>query len=98
MLAWRLSDEPPKPCPSNIVEGSEEDAEIRDPAERAKIRTTIFLGCTSNLLSAGTRDTVRSWCERPGGEQQPGPAGAATLPVTGGCRGVGGGVGGGAGV
>eukprot|EP00967_Tisochrysis_lutea_P099475 scaffold147790_cov29-Tisochrysis_lutea.AAC.4 len=58
MLAWRLSDEPPAPCPDGIVEGSEEDTEIRDPAERAKVKTTIFLGCTSNLISAGTRETV----------------------------------------
>lgn len=59
MLAWRLSDEPPAPCPDGIVEGSEEDTEIRDPAERAKVKTTIFLGCTSNLISAGTRETIR---------------------------------------
>jgi hypothetical protein len=58
MLAWRLSDIPPAPCPQGVVEGSEADAEIRDPNERAKVKTTIFLGCTSNLISAGTRETV----------------------------------------
>lgn len=59
MLAWRLSDVPPEPCPEGVVEGSEADSEIRDPAERAKVKATIFLGCTSNLISAGTRETVR---------------------------------------
>lgn len=59
MLAWRLSDEEAPPPPEGIVAGSEEDSEIRDPAERAKVRTTIFLGCTSNLISAGTRESIR---------------------------------------
>lgn len=58
LLAWRLSDEPAAPCAEGIVEGSDEDSEIRDPAERAKVKATIFLGCTSNLISAGTRETV----------------------------------------
>ena len=38
---------------------ADEDEELRDPAARAKVRTTIFLGCTSNLVSAGTRETIR---------------------------------------
>ena len=59
MLAWRLSDEEAPPPPEGIVAGSAEDSEIRDPAERAKVRTTIFLGCTSNLISAGTRESIR---------------------------------------
>jgi deoxyhypusine synthase len=64
MLAWRLSDEPPAPCPEGVVEGSEEDSEIRDTAQRAKVKATIFLGCTSNLISAGTRETVRCVARR----------------------------------
>ena len=59
MLAWRLSDEEAPPPPEGIVAGSAEDSDIRDPAERAKVRTTIFLGCTSNLISAGTRESIR---------------------------------------
>ena len=50
MRAWRLSDEPVKP---------DEDDDLRDPAQRQKVRCTIFLGCTSNLISAGTRETIR---------------------------------------
>lgn len=50
MRAWRLSDEPV---------AADEDEDLRDPAARAAVRTTIFLGCTSNLVSAGTRETIR---------------------------------------
>ena len=50
MRAWRLSDEPVAP---------DEDEELRDPAARAKVRCTIFMGVTSNLISAGTRETIR---------------------------------------
>lgn len=50
MRAWRLSDEPI---------AADEDEHLKDPAARAKVRTTIFLGCTSNLVSAGTRETIR---------------------------------------
>ena len=50
MLKWRLSDEPI---------AADEDEDLKDPAARAKVRTTIFLGCTSNLVSAGTRETIR---------------------------------------
>jgi len=46
MLAWRLSDEPilPDPCP--------------DPATCAATRCKIFLGYTSNLISAGVREHI----------------------------------------
>lgn len=50
MLAWRLSDEPI---------GPDEDESLHDPEVRAQIGCTIFLGLTSNLISAGTRETVR---------------------------------------
>lgn len=50
MRAWRLSDEPVAP---------DEDEDMKDPAVRAQVRTTIFMGCTSNLCSAGTRETIR---------------------------------------
>ena len=50
MRAWRLSDEPV---------AADEDEDLKDPAARAKVRTTIFMGCTSNLISAGTRETIR---------------------------------------
>jgi len=50
MLAWSLKDEPVAP---------DEDEELRSPEAREKVRTTIFLGCTSNLVSAGTRETIR---------------------------------------
>jgi deoxyhypusine synthase len=53
MLAWRLSDEPVAPDEIDI------DGNPPDPEARAKVRTTIFLGCTSNLISAGTRETIR---------------------------------------
>ena len=50
MRAWSLADEPL---------ADDEDEDLRTPEARAKVRTTIFLGCTSNLISAGTRETIR---------------------------------------
>jgi deoxyhypusine synthase len=50
MIKWRLSDEP---IPADAEE------EDRDPAYRASIRTRIFLGYTSNLVSAGVREHIR---------------------------------------
>lgn len=49
-LRWRLSDEP--------VAGGEEP-ERADPAFRAATRCKIFLGYTSNLVSAGVREHIR---------------------------------------
>jgi deoxyhypusine synthase len=49
-LAWRLSDEP-------VAEGT--DPEQADPAFRQSVRAKIFLGYTSNLISAGVREQVR---------------------------------------
>lgn len=51
MIDWRLSDEP--------ITEEEVDPELRDPAVRARTGCTIFLGATSNLISAGTRETIR---------------------------------------
>ncbi|KHG22370.1 Deoxyhypusine synthase [Gossypium arboreum] len=50
MLDWRLSDEP-------IAEDSSE--EEKDPTHRESVRSKVFLGFTSNLISSGVRDTVR---------------------------------------
>ena len=50
MRSWRLSDEPV---------AADEDEDLRDLAARAKVKATVFLGCTSNLVSAGTRETIR---------------------------------------
>ncbi|EGD79119.1 deoxyhypusine synthase [Salpingoeca rosetta] len=50
MLDWSLADEP-------VKEG--EDEELRDPEARKKVKTKIFLGYTSNMISAGVRDTIR---------------------------------------
>ena len=51
MLAWRLSDEP--------VKASDEGGRWADPALRARTRCTVWLACTSNIVSAGTRETIR---------------------------------------
>jgi deoxyhypusine synthase len=48
MLSWRLSDE-------EVKEGED----ITDPAERAKVKCTIFLAYTSNVVSCGLREIVR---------------------------------------
>jgi deoxyhypusine synthase len=50
MLRWRLSDEP-------VPEDADE--EERDPAYRAGVRTKIFLGFTSNLISSGVREQLK---------------------------------------
>jgi len=50
MINWRLSDEP--------IEVDEVD-EYKDPKIRANVKCRIFLGYTSNLVSAGLRETIR---------------------------------------
>ena len=47
-IAWRLSDEPPGPADAGL-----------SPAQRRRVRAKIFLGFTSNLISAGVREHVR---------------------------------------
>eukprot|EP01129_Flabellula_baltica_P010976 TRINITY_DN4716_c0_g1_i1.p1 TRINITY_DN4716_c0_g1~~TRINITY_DN4716_c0_g1_i1.p1 ORF type:complete len:387 (-),score=93.06 TRINITY_DN4716_c0_g1_i1:14-1129(-) len=48
MINWRMSDEEVK-----------EDDDITDPEERKKVRCTIFLGYTSNMVSSGVREIIR---------------------------------------
>jgi deoxyhypusine synthase len=50
MLKWRLSDEPIDP---------NEDESLKDPKVRGSIKCKIFLGYTSNMISAGIRETIR---------------------------------------
>ncbi|KAK8671476.1 hypothetical protein V6N13_038072 [Hibiscus sabdariffa] len=50
MLDWRLSAE-------TIAEGSSDKE--KDPAHRESVRTKVFLGFTSNLISSGIRETIR---------------------------------------
>eukprot|EP00946_MAST-07B_sp_MAST-7B-sp1_P003860 g3860.t1 len=54
MRAWRLSDEPWK-------EGDDED--LKDESVRASIKTKIFLGFTSNMISCGNREVIRFLCQ-----------------------------------
>ena len=49
-MSWSLADEP--------IDESDPN-EPRDMEERKKVRTKIFLGYTSNMISAGVRDTIR---------------------------------------
>jgi len=50
-IHWRLSDDPvPADC---------DDPQQRDPAWRAEQRAVVYLGYTSNLVSAGTREQIR---------------------------------------
>ncbi|GAB5367277.1 hypothetical protein AAMO2058_001216400 [Amorphochlora amoebiformis] len=51
MLKWRLSDEKFDP--------NTEGEELKDPKVRAKIKCTIFLGFTSNMVSCGNREVLR---------------------------------------
>eukprot|EP00055_Hartaetosiga_balthica_P016446 m.104232 g.104232 ORF g.104232 m.104232 type:complete len:394 (+) comp9107_c0_seq3:84-1265(+) len=50
MLNWTLNDEP-------VAENEDED--LIDPEARKKVKTKIFLGYTSNMISAGVRETIR---------------------------------------
>jgi deoxyhypusine synthase len=54
MRAWSLNDEP-------IAE--DEDDELKDPEARKKVKTTVFLGYTSNMASCGVRETIRYLCQ-----------------------------------
>ena len=47
-LAWQLVQEPPEVGP-----------DVTSPAERQQTRTKIFLGYTSNLISAGVREHIK---------------------------------------
>ncbi|KAL0479023.1 hypothetical protein AKO1_007885 [Acrasis kona] len=50
MITWRLSDEP-------VAEGEDEDMLTFEA--RNKVKCKIFLGYTSNLISAGVREIIR---------------------------------------
>ena len=54
MRAWTLNDEP-------VAE--DEDDELKDPEARKKVKTTVFLGYTSNMASCGVRETIRYLCQ-----------------------------------
>jgi len=54
LRAWKLSDEPIK---------EDEDDELKDQAAREKVKTTVFLGYTSNMASCGVRETIRYLCQ-----------------------------------
>lgn len=49
-LDWRLSDDP-------IDEDTNDD--YKDAEYRKGVKCKIFLGCTSNLISSGVRETIR---------------------------------------
>jgi len=49
MLHWRGTDEP-------LPEG---ETEADQPTDRSKLRCTIFLGYTSNMVSCGVREVIR---------------------------------------
>lgn len=50
MLRYRMIDDPVNP---------EEDSYYADPKVRENVKCTIFLGFTSNMISCGTRETIR---------------------------------------
>ena len=54
MISWRLSDEPLN---------QRDDEETSDPKYRKNVRTRIFLGYTSNMISSGIRETIRYLAE-----------------------------------
>lgn len=49
-LSWTLADEPVK---------EDEDEDLRSEEARKRVKTTIFLGYTSNLVSSGVREVIR---------------------------------------
>lgn len=51
MISWRLSDEP--------VDIEKDSPDLLDQEARSKVRCTIFLGYTSNMISSGTREIIR---------------------------------------
>ncbi|KAG6596048.1 Deoxyhypusine synthase [Phytophthora cinnamomi] len=51
MRKWRLSDD--------LISPDEQDERMKDPAYRASVKTRIYLGYTSNLISSGLRESLR---------------------------------------
>lgn len=54
MIRWRLSDEPVK---------ENEEERYLSQANREKVKCTIFLGYTSNMVSCGMREYIRYLCQ-----------------------------------
>jgi deoxyhypusine synthase len=54
MIKWRLSDEPVK---------EDEDEDLLTHESRSKIKCTIFLGFTSNMISSGMREVIKYLCQ-----------------------------------
>jgi deoxyhypusine synthase len=54
MIKWRLSDEP-------VKDGEDEDLLTKEA--RDKVRCTIFLGYTSNMVSCGMREYIKYLCQ-----------------------------------
>lgn len=52
MLRWRLSDEPKRA-------GEPDKDRHGKPLDRSKVKCTIFLGYTSNMVSSGVRESIR---------------------------------------
>lgn len=52
MLRWRLADDP-------IPDSEPADSDLRDPAVRASTKAKVFLGFTSNMASAGVRESIK---------------------------------------
>ena len=50
MLSWRMIDDPVN---------EDEDETYHDPEVRKNVKCTIFFGFTSNMISCGTRETVK---------------------------------------
>ena len=49
-LDWSLADVPV---------ADNEDDDLKDVEARRKVKTKVFLGYTSNMVSAGVRETIR---------------------------------------
>ena len=57
-VVWRIVSLQIK-CKQQPLSEEEENALNLNPVERKKTNCTIFLGYTSNMISAGVRDTIR---------------------------------------
>ena len=53
MIAWRMSDVP-------LPDGETEEEQ---PVDRSKVKCTIFLAFTSNMMSSGVREIIRYLCQ-----------------------------------
>jgi deoxyhypusine synthase len=53
MIKWTLNDDPIK---------DDEDEDLRTEEARKKVKCTIFLGYTSNMVSCGMREYIRYLC------------------------------------